>query len=745
MVVPFLDRVGGYEKQALGLSRRLITEGVSPFIVTENFRGLPSFEIRDGVAINRLNPLYPIDPFHSGLNFTRYDPALFFLNRLKDIHVIHCHAWSPLSGQMIKLGRKFGIRSIIKVATEKDVETFHKPREHALREHLVFPSEHEKEKWIRDIQRAFQEILRSDYFVSLNNNITRELIHIGISPKQILSISNGVDCDTFSPLVDGGQRPILREQLGLTNKKTVTFVGRLVERKRCDDLIKAFAMISGEFPDVNLVLVGDGEERSKLEELSEDLNLSDRIQFLGERDEVVDILRVSDLFVFPSRLEGNPNALLEAMATQLPIAATYLTGHVEFLSHGENAFLTPVKAPSLLGEAMRFLLNHPDIALRLAENARKTVLEHMSFDVLSKRYVELYEAIIKGSVDIHHFSNYKNYFKGDGISQSKNIRLMDPDIFHKKHMALEKSRVEEKRDVELHTTSCTLCDGYEHEVVDQNNCRLINGLKIVRCKDCGHVFLNPRIKRGEDIHSTTLDYLKRCYLKEYTRLKCLDSEKVLLSTKNYRYYLPFLEEISPFRVNNRLLDYGCAIGLFLLAAKQDGWEGYGLEMSEMLVRYGQVNFNLDIGCGLIEGCAFPPSFFDAITMIEVLEHVFNPFTTLEKTYSLLREGGIVLITTPNFNSLERILAGREWEVFVSDHQHYFTIDRLKNLVEKNRFKVIKIQTQAVNLHEYNARFGYERVKEAVEQNGITSDNIDLFFGTTIFCLAQKSEGFKVTV
>jgi 2-polyprenyl-3-methyl-5-hydroxy-6-metoxy-1,4-benzoquinol methylase len=225
----------------------------------------------------------------------------------------------------------------------------------------------------------------------------------------------------------------------------------------------------------------------------------------------------------------------------------------------------------------------------------------------------------------------------------------------------------------------------------------------------------------------------------------LDSGKVLLSAQNYRYYLPFLEEISPFRVNNRLLDYGCAIGLFLLAAKQDGWEGYGLEMSEMLARYGQVNFNLAIRCGFIEECDFPPCFFDVITMIEVLEHVFSPFTALEKTYRLLREGGIVFITTPNFSSLERILAGRDWEVFVSDHQHYFTIDHLKNVLEKNRFKVIKIHTQAVNLHEYNARFGYERVKEAVEQNGITSDNIDLLFGTTIFCLAQKSESFEITV
>jgi 2-polyprenyl-3-methyl-5-hydroxy-6-metoxy-1,4-benzoquinol methylase len=165
-------------------------------------------------------------------------------------------------------------------------------------------------------------------------------------------------------------------------------------------------------------------------------------------------------------------------------------------------------------------------------------------------------------------------------------------------------------------------------------------------------------------------------------------------------------------------------------------------MSEMLARYGQVNFDLDIRCGLIEQCDFLPSSFDVITMIEVLEHVFNPSTTLERTHALLREEGIVLITTPNFNSLERILAGKEWEVFVSDHQHYFSLETLKTLLEKCHFKIIRIHTQNLNLHDYNARFGYEKVKEAVEQNGINSENINLFYGSTIFCLAQKSKDFR---
>jgi glycosyltransferase involved in cell wall biosynthesis/2-polyprenyl-3-methyl-5-hydroxy-6-metoxy-1,4-benzoquinol methylase len=740
MVVPFFDRVGGYEKQAFNLSQSLIGQGTYPFLLTENFRGLPSFEIRGGVEINRINP--SASPFDPGLAFTRYDPDMFFLNRMKDIQIIHCHAWSPLSGQMIKLGRKFGIKSITKVATEKDIGTFRSPAEHVIRENLTFSSEREKESWIKSLNDAFKKIIQSEYFISLNNNITRELINIGISRKRILPISNGVDCEVFCPTSDSNQRKVIRERMGLRNHRTIAFVGRLVERKRCDDLIRAFSMISGEFSDYNLVVVGDGEERGKLEQLASDLSLSERIQFLGERDEIADILKASDLFVFPSRLEGNPNVLLEAMATQLPIITTYIAGHVEFVRHEHNGLLTPAKVPHLLAEKMQYLMGQPDIALKLAKNARETVLEKMSFEGLGKRYTELYEAILKGPVDISVFGNYDSFFKGDESSSNCNIQLVDPGIFYQKHILPRKKHVQDHQHlsgVKLVSPACNLCGGKEHEVVDENNGRLLKGLKIVKCKDCNHIFLNPRIERLEDIHSTTLDYLERCYLKEYTRLGCLDSRKTLLSGKNSRYYLPFIEEISPFRLYNRLLDYGCAIGLFLLAAGCDGWECYGLEMSEMLAEYGQINFNLNIRYGLIEGCDFPPSFFDAITMIETLEHLFDPAAALQKAHELLRKEGVILITTPNFNSLERILARRDWEVYVSDHQHYFSIDTLKKFLDKTHFKIIRLHTQSVNLHEYNARFGYERVKETIEQNGITSENINALYGASIFCLAQKSK------
>ncbi len=734
MVVPMFDRVGGYEKQALNLSRNLLQHGISPFIATENFRGLPSRELREGVEINRINPF--VNPCDPNLSFTRYDPQIFFGNRLSDLEVIHCHAWSPFSGRIIRLARKFKIPTLIKVATEKDVQTFRDPRSHVIRENLSFPDEAAKEHWIGTIQKAFREILLADYFISLNNHISRELVQVGVSPERILPVSNGVDCDTFAPLADPAKREAMRARFGLVNRHTILFVGRLVERKRVDDLLRAFVLVAGEFSEYNLAIVGDGEDKARLEDLANSLALTGRVQFLGEREDVAEIMKVCDLFVFPSRLEGNPNALLEAMAAGMPVITTYISGHVEFVTHRETAFLTPTKNIPLLAQAMETLLKNTDLALGIARQGRQMVMERMSFQVMSKRYAELYRSLGERQ-RIRDFQNYRP-FMGRSPSALRNISLLDPDQFFKGHFpefAREQSTLPP---TELFFPSCTLCGGEESEILDDTNGRLAKGLKIVCCRRCGHVFLNPRIRDTESIHSTTLDYLKNCYLREYTRLGCLAREKVFLAAANYRYYLPFLEEISSFRRQNRLLDYGCALGLFLMAARQDGWECFGLEMSPLLALYGESNFPIKIRSGLLEESDYPSGSFDAVTMIEVLEHLFDPAAALRKAHGLLRDGGALWLTTPNHNSLERFLAGKDWDSYVSDHQHYFTPETLEGLLQKNCFRVFKLHTSTVDLHEFNRRFGYERVKEAVEKYGVTTANLNLRFGANLFCLAQKS-------
>jgi 2-polyprenyl-3-methyl-5-hydroxy-6-metoxy-1,4-benzoquinol methylase len=386
---------------------------------------------------------------------------------------------------------------------------------------------------------------------------------------------------------------------------------------------------------------------------------------------------------------------------------------------------------------MEALLKNPELASGIARQGRKTVAERMSFRVMSKRYAELYRLLGEGQ-KAPDFQNY-HPFMPRLPSELQDVPLLDPDEFYRIHPSEFAGHPSPLPPMELISPSCNLCGSDESEVVDGSNGRLAQGLKIVRCRECGHIFLNPRIKDTRHIHSTTLDYLKNCYLKEYTRLGCLAREKVFLAAAIYKFYLPFLEEISPFRRENRLLDYGCAMGLFLMAARQDGWGCFGLEMSPLLALYGESNFPLKIRSGLLEESEYSSGTFDAVTMIEVLEHLFDPTAALRKTHGILREGGVLLLTTPNYNSLERFLAEKDWESCVSDHQHYFTPETLEGLLQKTHFRIFKLHTSAVDLHEYNRRFGYERVKEAVEKYGVTSANLNLRFGASLFCLAQKPE------
>jgi 2-polyprenyl-3-methyl-5-hydroxy-6-metoxy-1,4-benzoquinol methylase len=398
--------------------------------------------------------------------------------------------------------------------------------------------------------------------------------------------------------------------------------------------------------------------------------------------------------------------------------------------------MTTAQEPERLAETIRFLLRRPDIGAQIGKKARETVLEKMSFEVLAQQYKRIYEEIANRKSP-HGYTNYRS-FQGFQFHRAKDLELMDPDQLFRECASPQGAKTVENREAQLFSPSCNLCGGKDHEVVDGTNRRLLEGLKIAQCRRCGHVFLNPRIRETEDIHSTTLDYLKNCYLREYTNLGCLRNGKTFLAKANYRYHLPFLEAISPFRVCNRILDYGCAIGLFLQAARMEGWECHGLEMSQLLSFYGQKNFHLDIRCGILEESDYQEEYFDAITFLEVIEHLFTPAEALAKAHKLLRPGGVVLITTPNFQSLEHFLAGKDWEICVSDHQHYFALDTLKNLLRQKGFEILKMHTSPVNLHEYNQRFGYERVKEAVERYGVTSENINLLFGASIISLGQKA-------
>src|SRR5690606_14194702 len=150
-------------------------------------------------------------------------------------------------------------------------------------------------------------------------------------------------------------------------------VGRLSVEKNHRALIIAFSAWVKKYPDIRLMIYGEGPERASLEKIIADLALQDRVMLPGAVQNIQAALLAADLFVFPSRYEGFPNALCEAMAMGLPVVASDCSGNAEVIQDGVNGFLFPVDDMSSLTKIVFRLLENPAECQGIAKNASAIV------------------------------------------------------------------------------------------------------------------------------------------------------------------------------------------------------------------------------------------------------------------------------------------------------------------------------------------------------------------------------------
>src|SRR5215469_6734106 len=199
-------------------------------------------------------------------------------------------------------------------------------------------------------------VIVSDFFRSWLHEMCR------VKNERIIYIPNGVDTAAFRPLDFGSEweavpsesRERLRRQLGLPpDNLLVGTVGRLDPVKDFPTLMKGFNQIKDGFPRAKLVIAGDGPVRSNLSRLGKELGLESSLIWLGERNDIPELLPCFDIFVQTSIFEGMSNTILEAMASGLPIIATATGGNPEVVSHGENGLLVPVGGVRELSVALQ--------------------------------------------------------------------------------------------------------------------------------------------------------------------------------------------------------------------------------------------------------------------------------------------------------------------------------------------------------------------------------------------------------
>jgi len=237
-----------------------------------------------------------------------------------------------------------------------------------------------------------------DRYVCVSRAVADFSVSRGLLPAdKIVVIPNGVDVGvpavTGCAGVQGGNRSETSEndeKLAPRSRRRVTFVGRLARQKGVDLLLHSAAQWLRSFPDVVLYLVGDGPQREWLMDLSIRLGISDRIVWAGYCENVGEILRETDVFVLPSRWEGMPNALLEAMAMGCPVVVTAVEGVSEVLGDEEPLQIVRPGDSAALSRAIVRLLSNPTLTRELGERNRTRVQRCFGWDCTVKEYEQLW-------------------------------------------------------------------------------------------------------------------------------------------------------------------------------------------------------------------------------------------------------------------------------------------------------------------------------------------------------------------
>jgi glycosyltransferase involved in cell wall biosynthesis len=240
-------------------------------------------------------------------------------------------------------------------------------------------------RWL--YRRAF------DLFVANSPSAAAFLESMGIQRDRIRIIPNGHETEPFRQTVDRRQ---IRNALGIdVDAPLLIYVGRFTPSKRVEDLIDALALIVPHRPDLRAVLVGDGPERPQIARRIERLHLEPHVMLLGVRDDVLTLLKSSDLFVFPSEEEGLPNAVIEACLAGLPIVACDVPGVRDVVQHRETALLAMPRDPSGLANCIEESLDDLEGMLRRAETARRWAESTYHLDSVLSRLYELYDSVLR--------------------------------------------------------------------------------------------------------------------------------------------------------------------------------------------------------------------------------------------------------------------------------------------------------------------------------------------------------------
>ena len=233
-------------------------------------------------------------------------------------------------------------------------------------------------------------IEQSDGVTSVSRFLKEKTLTNYSCEADIRVIPNFVDTEFFKP----GNNGDFKKTLAPNGEKILVHTSNFRPVKRVPDTIKIFEKVQKEIPS-KLILIGDGPDRSECERLSRQLDLCDKVKFLGKQDGLVEILSSSDLFLIPSQSESFGLAALEAMACGLPVISSSVGGLPELVKHNETGFIAEIGDVDRMAKYTLELLSNEKKYKLFSENSRQRAVNKFDTSKVVPLYEEYYEQILK--------------------------------------------------------------------------------------------------------------------------------------------------------------------------------------------------------------------------------------------------------------------------------------------------------------------------------------------------------------
>lgn len=345
-----------------------------------SYSEIPASEVVGGIEVH--HPRYLRLPGKTFHGLACYSMDLGTRNRIDSImkefkpHVIHAQMATPVGYVGLMLRRRYNLPLVCSIRGS-DIHTY--------------------PQFGRLSARLTREVLSgTDQVVSVSKALRAEAERIARPRKEINVIYNGCDSDAFTN--DKESRNVIRKKLGISIRdKAIIFVGKICRNKGVYELVDVFRHLAGTYTGLHLILVGDGPDLEAVRNMASSGGLANKVHLAGtvSHGEVSQWLSSADIFALPSRNEGLPNVILEAMACSLPVVASRVGGIPEAVTDGESGILVGKEDLYSLTSAIKHLLVDEEGAEKMGILGRKLVERRFSWERNADQMVTIYEDAVR--------------------------------------------------------------------------------------------------------------------------------------------------------------------------------------------------------------------------------------------------------------------------------------------------------------------------------------------------------------